>query len=46
MKSTEIITYCGTKERIEIAFQAGANHIIIDHPFFSIRSLLADYSTH
>ena len=45
MKSTEIITYCGTKERIEIAFQAGANHIIIDHPFFSIRSLLADYST-
>ena len=36
----EITTYAGTKERIKIAIQSGANHIILEEPTFSIRSFL------
>ena len=45
IKSTEIITYCGDKNRVEVAINAGATHLILDHPMFSIRSLLKDYSS-
>ena len=45
LKSTEIITYCGDKNRVEVAINAGATHLILDHPMFSIRSLLKDYSS-
>ena len=41
----EIVTYAGTEQTIEIAIEAGADHLVLEDPKLSIRSYLENYLT-
>ena len=43
IQKLELITYCGTKKRVELALEAGASHLILEHSKLSIRSWTNDF---
>lgn len=45
IKQPEFITYCATKQRVELAISAGATHLILEHSTYSIRSWTSDFNT-